>query len=264
MRLLVEDHRLAGEPLVLPEPVQDRAHRCLVGRVASGEFCGLQRGAVGDGTVLTVATEFLLASARTGLAAGEQDAGHLGVHVAKGEVQIAGGENLRAGVMPDDAQTVSRVPDGDVGDDIEPADRQHRDGGERADAPRRGLQPQPAQAAGRPPPARLPGRRGRSRDKHPSVSTLTSTFHKRLPLAARPVPELRGYLPSLAYACETRALEVAAGPACHRAALAWLACPQDGAGECGAISMSRVPNVTEVSGADPRDSGARVCPPPTR
>src|SRR5256884_7351775 len=70
IRLLVEDHRAAGEPLVLPEPVQDRAHCCLVGRVTGGEFCGLQRGTVGNGTVLTVTTERLLASARTGFAAG--------------------------------------------------------------------------------------------------------------------------------------------------------------------------------------------------
>jgi hypothetical protein len=91
--------------------------------------------------------------------------------------------------MPDDAQTVPGVSDGDVGDNIETADRQHRDGGERTDAPRRGLQPQPTQAAGGPPPARLPGRhRGVSLDKHPSVSTLTSALHKRLLFAARPAP----------------------------------------------------------------------------
>ena len=71
--------------------------------VIGGKFRGLDRGAVGRGTVLVVAMERLLASARTGLASGEQDACHLGVHVAQGEVQIAGGENLRAGVMPDDA-----------------------------------------------------------------------------------------------------------------------------------------------------------------
>ncbi len=61
--LLVKDHRLVGEPLVLPEPVQDRAHCCLVDGVTGGQFCGLQRGAVGRGTVLAVATERLLARA---------------------------------------------------------------------------------------------------------------------------------------------------------------------------------------------------------
>ncbi len=168
IRLLVEDHRLAGEPLILPEPVQDRAHCCLVGGVASGEFRGLHRGAVGRGAVGGVAIERLLgAAALAVLAAGEQDAGHLGVHIAKSEVQIAGGENLWASVVPDDAQPVPCVSNGDVGDDIEPGDREHGDGGECADAPWCGPQPQSAEAGGGPPPVRSlgPGR-GVSRGEH--------------------------------------------------------------------------------------------------
>ncbi len=127
------------------------------------------------------------------LPAGEQDAGHLGVHVAQGEVQAAGGKNLRASVMPDDTQPVPRVSEGDVGDQVKPGDREHSGGRKCADAPRCGLQGQSAQSGGGPPPVRSLGRyRERSRGKHALVSTLTFGFHKGLPIVARLAPQPRG------------------------------------------------------------------------
>ena len=143
-----------------------------------GHDAGPQVLATGDlyyalGDMDSQVASILLSGSEPSPGAGQQDVGHLGVHVAEGKVQIAGGQNLRPGVMPDDPQPVPRVSHGDVGDDVEPGHREHRDRGERADTPRRGPQPQPPEARDGPPPGRCLGRRGGpSCSKHVSVSAV--------------------------------------------------------------------------------------------